>query len=201
MNLDRFQQGMSESEDRILKTVAVGYGAVGKTCMFIRYYSHTFPEEYVPTVFDCASVSGVINGEPYNLGLFDTGGGEDYHRLRPLSYPGTDVFLLLFSVADGLELFKGIHSYWWPELKKYSPGVPIILVGSKIDLRNNGIVTIPFEQGEAMAEKIKAAKYMEISSLEDRGITELFEEVIRIGFDYNVSEKKKKRRKRKCVIL
>ena len=187
--------------ERFLRTIAVGYGAVGKTCMLIRYCSNTFPEEYVPTVFDCGSVNGVINGEPYTLGLYDTGGGEDYHRLRPLSYPGTDVFLLLFSVAGGLELFTGIHNYWWPELKQYSPGVPIILVGSKIDLRNNGIVTIPYEQGKAMAEKIKAAKYMEISSLEGRGVTELFEEVVRIGYDYNISDKKKKRRKRKCVIL
>jgi len=39
-----------------------------------------------------------IGDEPYTLGLFDTAGQEDYDRLRPLSYPQTDVFLICFSV-------------------------------------------------------------------------------------------------------
>lgn len=42
----------------------------------------------------------MISGEPYTLGLFDTAGQEDYDRLRPLSYPHTDVFLVCFSVVS-----------------------------------------------------------------------------------------------------
>lgn len=42
--------------------------------------------------------SSRIGDEPYTLGLFDTAGQEDYDRLRPLSYPQTDVFLICFSV-------------------------------------------------------------------------------------------------------
>ena len=61
----------------------------------------------------------MIGGEPYTLGLFDTAGTsefgkkrlsvlflewilgqEDYDRLRPLSYPQTDVFLVCFSVVS-----------------------------------------------------------------------------------------------------
>jgi len=42
----------------------------------------------------------MIGGEPYTLGLFDTAGQEDYDRLRPLSYPQTDVFLVCFSVIS-----------------------------------------------------------------------------------------------------
>lgn len=41
----------------------------------------------------------MVGGEPYTLGLFDTAGQEDYDRLRPLSYPQTDVFLVCFSVV------------------------------------------------------------------------------------------------------
>lgn len=42
----------------------------------------------------------MVAGEPYTLGLFDTAGQEDYDRLRPLSYPQTDVFLVCFSVVN-----------------------------------------------------------------------------------------------------
>ncbi|KAH9033445.1 hypothetical protein EDB84DRAFT_1488525 [Lactarius hengduanensis] len=42
----------------------------------------------------------MIGYDPYALGLFDTAGQEDHDRLRPLSYPQTDVFLVCFSVTS-----------------------------------------------------------------------------------------------------
>ena len=51
-------------------------------------------------VFDNYAVTVMIGGEPYTLGLFDTAGQEDYDRLRPLSYPQTDVFLVCYSVVS-----------------------------------------------------------------------------------------------------
>ena len=51
-------------------------------------------------MFDNYAVTVMIGGEPYTLGLFDTAGQEDYDRLRPLSYPQTDVFLVCYSVVS-----------------------------------------------------------------------------------------------------
>jgi cell division control protein 42 len=51
-------------------------------------------------VFDNYAVTVTIGDVPYTLGLFDTAGQEDYDRLRPLSYPQTDVFLVCFSVVS-----------------------------------------------------------------------------------------------------
>jgi len=78
-------------------------------------------------------------------------GQEDYDRLRPLSYPQTDVFLICFSVVS-FSSFENISGKWIPEVlsllltctrqfylqvKHYCPGTPLLLVGMKSDLRTD----------------------------------------------------------------
>lgn len=62
------------------------------------------------------------------LALWDTAGQEDYDRLRPLSYPDTDVILMCFSI-DSPDSLENIPEKWTPEVKHFCPNVPIILVG------------------------------------------------------------------------
>ena len=64
------------------------------------------------------------------LALWDTAGQEDYDRLRPLSYPDTDVILMCFSI-DSPDSLENIPEKWTPEVKHFCPLVPIILVGNK----------------------------------------------------------------------
>ncbi|KAJ0868606.1 putative small GTP-binding protein [Helianthus annuus] len=63
-------------------------------------------------------------------------GQEDYNRLRPLSYRGADVFILAFSLISKAS-YEDISKKWIPELRHYAPGVPIILVGTKLDLHDD----------------------------------------------------------------
>ena len=69
------------------------------------------------------------------LALWDTAGQEDYDRLRPLSYPDTDVILMCFSI-DSPDSLQNIPEKWVPEVKHFCPNVPIVLVGNKKDLRS-----------------------------------------------------------------
>ena len=58
-----------------------------------------------------------------------------HDRLRPLSYNQTDVFLICFSHSP--QSFDNVKSKWWLELQQHAAGVPILLVGTKGDLRND----------------------------------------------------------------
>ena len=71
-----------------------------------------------------------VDGKQVELALWDTAGQEDYDRLRPLSYPNTDVILMCFSI-DSPDSLENIPEKWTPEVKHFCPNVPIILVGNK----------------------------------------------------------------------
>lgn len=86
-------------------------------------------------MFDNYSINVMVDGKRINLGLWDTAGQEDYDRLRPLSYPMTDVFLVCFSVVSPTS-YENVSAKWIPELRHLAPTAPIILVGTKTDLRS-----------------------------------------------------------------
>ena len=70
----------------------------------------------------------------YRVGLWEPSGGEHYERLKPLSYPHTDIFPICFDVSNE-QTFKDVKSLWKPEMTYYMPLTPWLLVGTKSDLR------------------------------------------------------------------
>lgn len=98
------------------KIVVVGDGGCGKTCLLISYSQGYFPEvryvnpniricadyvqKYVPTVFEnyITYPTHPATGKQVELALWDTAGQEEYDRLRPLSYPETDLLFVCFAI-------------------------------------------------------------------------------------------------------
>jgi len=80
------------------KLVVVGDGGTGKTCLLIVYAENRFPEAYVPTVFENYVTQVTYETKLVELALWDTAGQEEYDRLRPLSYPESDVILIVYAI-------------------------------------------------------------------------------------------------------
>lgn len=129
----------------------------------------------------------ISNSLTVDFQLWDTVGGNDYKKLRPLSYSNTDVFILCFSLVSP-ESYRNIEINWIPEIQDHCPNTPFILVGLKSDLRDSYpkipkkykkevVRPISTSEGEALKEKIGARYYIECSSLENYHIQSVFESV------------------------
>lgn len=151
------------------------------------------PYNFIEQVFSLISLNinfvsyHRIGDEPYTLGLFDTAGQEDYDRLRPLSYPQTDVFLVCFSVTSPAS-FENVREKWFPEVHHHCPGVPCLIVGTQVDLREDPSVKdklakqkmapVKKEDGDKMARELGAVKYVECSALTQFRLKDVFDEVL-----------------------
>ncbi|KAK3566497.1 hypothetical protein QTP86_034003 [Hemibagrus guttatus] len=139
------------------------------------------------------------------LALWDTAGQEDYDRLRPLSYPDTDVILMCFSI-DSPDSLENIPEKWTPEVKHFCPNVPIILVGNKKDQRNDEHTRrelakmkqepVKPEEGRDMANRISAFGYLECSAKTKEGVREVFEMATRAALQV-----RKRKKRGGCLLL
>lgn len=209
--------------DKQRKLVVVGDGGCGKTCLLTVYVEQRFPEEYVPTVFETINKCIPNPLEPtksLDLILWDTAGQEDFDRLRPLSYNETDVVLIVFAVNHRVSL-DNVSDKWYPEVSHFMETVPIILVGTKSDLRtepreislmaSQGQTPVSTVEGEQVAREIGAKRYLECSAKLGKGVDYVFDAAVREALGrgslkevWKAAGSGKKgngERKKKCLIL
>ena len=107
--------------------------------------------------------------------------------MRGFAYFNTDVFLVCFSVMSPVS-FHNALKMWIEEIRQSSRTPPFILVGTKIDLRNNlneleslaksKQKPITHEQGERAAKEYGAYAYIECSALTQENLKETFDTAI-----------------------
>ncbi|XP_047171000.1 rac-like GTP-binding protein ARAC7 isoform X2 [Vigna umbellata] len=77
---------------------------------------------------------------------------------------------------------------WMPELRRFAPNVPIVLVGTKLDLREDrgyladhmGSNVITSAEGEELRKQIGAAAYIECSSKTQQNVKAVFDTAIKV---------------------
>lgn len=173
------------------KIVVVGDGACGKTSLINVYSRREFPLSYMPTVFESNLVTTTYTQGKKTLlaelALWDTAGQEDYDRLRPLSYPDTDVVLVCFSIDEPASL-DNVLQRWHPELVHFLPNVPRLLVGLKADLRDKldhpPSSLVPISEAEAAAIKIGAPNgYLECSAMTRENVDQVFQRALSLTME------------------
>lgn len=148
--------------------------------------------------------------------FLDTAGQEEYARLRTLSYPETDVFIICFSVVAP-DSYHNVKQKWAPEVQHHCPTAAKLLVGTKIDLRDNHTTIqrlaetkqkpLTEEDGKKLATAIGAV-YRECSAMMSKGVQQVFEEAVRqvngrlAGKDNSDKAKaEKEAKKKRCVLF
>ncbi|KIM74652.1 hypothetical protein PILCRDRAFT_99117 [Piloderma croceum F 1598] len=169
------------------KIVVCGDGACGKTSLLNVFTRGFFTQVYEPTVFENYVHDLYVDDQLVELSLWDTAGQEEFDRLRSLSYAETHVIMICFSV-DNPSSLENVESKWIDEILEYCLGVKVSL---KCDLRDDRTVrerlarygrrTVQYEEGLAVARRIRASRYLECSSKHNRGVSEVFYEAARVS--------------------
>ncbi|KAF3351239.1 hypothetical protein VD0002_g2462 [Verticillium dahliae] len=206
--------GGSKTANR--KLVLLGDGACGKTSLLNVFTRGYFPTVYEPTVFENYVHDIFVDNVHIELSLWDTAGQEEFDRLRSLSYDDTDLIVLCYSV-DSKDSLENVESKWVGEIADNCPGVKLVLVALKCDLREGNddenvgadgqpqaaqpgekrnTTLINYDQGLEVARRIQASRYLECSAMKNRGVNEAFTEAARVALSV-----KKERDESKCIVM
>jgi len=159
-----------------VKVVLLGKHSVGKTCLVERYLHGKFKDSTVATVGAAFGAKKLTaNGKEVTLGIWDTAGQERYESMSRIYYRSAKATIVCFDLTDAKSFDK--VKFWVEELLANEEGCDIYVVGTKLDLIQEGT-----ERGRSAAEVKEYAskiggKVFESSSKTGDGIEELFQDI------------------------
>ena len=168
-NSDIVFQGRTES---IYKVIVIGDPAVGKTSLLTKFATNKFEEKYLPTV-GVNILKEVINLEEQsvvNLMFWDVAGQPQFYMLHRPYFNGADAMLLVFDITRS-STFSNINNWYSTAVKYGLSGIPRLLIGNKIDLKDDRKIIMPM--AEHLSEKLNAP-YFETSALTGDNVKLIF---------------------------
>ena len=158
--------------DYLLKIALLGDTTVGKTNLVLRFTENTFSSNIAPTVgYDYKSKTIIMNNsnKKAKLQIWDTAGQERFMALSKTVYQRVDGVMLVYDITRKTT-FENILS-WIKRIKEFKENLPIMIIGNKIDKKDERIVT--YEEGKKLAEEHKL-KFFETSALNGENVEEAF---------------------------
>jgi len=150
------------------------------------FLNKKFPESYSPTMCESYRHTSQEKDSLVVYDITDCAGNEDFAKLRISFYVGINVVLLCYSISSPSSL-ENISKKWQQEIATHCPRAAVILVGTKLDLRDDKetnehlkqkkLKPISQSQGKAKAKEINAYSYIECSSKSKKGMQDVFADI------------------------
>ena len=168
---------MATSDSKTYKVLVIGDASTGKTSLTHRYLTGIFVDSVRLTIgVDFFSKRIKRNNERIKLQIWDFGGEERYRFLLPTYSKGANGALILYDITRQRTI-QTIPEY--VKIIRESAGdIPILLVGSKIDLEDYREVT--YEFGVSIAKSNSLASFVEISSKDNINVEQTFNTLIEL---------------------
>ncbi|CAF1231514.1 unnamed protein product [Rotaria sordida] len=173
--------------------VIIGDSGVGKSSLVVSYTTNDFPTQYIPTAFDNYSVDVSVGTRLVHFDICDTGGKEQFSSLHGLCIPYSDVILLCFSVVNP-QSFQNAITYWLSRARRSNAKIPIILVGTQMDLRSDLKTLLNLDQqklkpvtekeARLRAQQIHACTYIECSALTEKNLKIVFDTAVMTALEF-----------------
>eukprot|EP01091_Cochliopodium_minus_P019739 TRINITY_DN8397_c0_g2_i1.p1 TRINITY_DN8397_c0_g2~~TRINITY_DN8397_c0_g2_i1.p1 ORF type:complete len:211 (-),score=47.11 TRINITY_DN8397_c0_g2_i1:48-680(-) len=181
----------------ILNVCILGEGGVGKSAIATQFCSRYFIELYDPTIEESHKTKITIDKQNFNLEILDTAGQEC--KLREGWILSSDVFLLVFSIAER-STFERIYTLHKEIVQcKHKRDIPCLIVGNKSDLFNKRQVSV--EEGKELANYFYNAQYHEVSAKSEKDVLNLFKNLVRLSAEYYPHLTNTKKKEEMCYIL
>lgn len=160
-----------------IRCTLIGSSGVGKTSVLNRYIDNDFKNHFISTIgvdFRCKRFE--IDGKTIKLQIWDTASQERFRSITNNYYRTSDIIILFYDTTS--EHSYNDLEYWMNDIKKYAlKSVTIGLCGTKIDLKT--LRKIKSTDAQQYSEYNEIPNF-EISSKDNVGIDEMFNELIRI---------------------
>ncbi len=161
------------SKENVYKLILGGDGAVGKTSIVKRFTEGTFQKDYKATIGTSISKKECkFEGldSTVRFMIWDLAGQPQFKRIRPSYLANSGAGILVFDVTDR-NSFDNIKNWYQEITESAPPDIFLILVGNKIDLKDERVVSSA--EGKALAEEI-GLSYIESSAKTGENINEAF---------------------------